>query len=593
MKKIKETISKIRKAVISDLPSQSAIKAIITYGTLISFGIYLYNILPSVYQDITNAIQNYWSYHGLKLAVLNFILQKPELLQPTIDSLFRCLIILIYAYVFYLVFRRHAIERILHIIIYSWNGAYVHWFSARDLANRHMRKSLRKYSHATYIGISHDKLADYLSKAAEDCDDFNIEVVNVYFSNEVIGKIFEYRDFKNTIIENRKRIAQKLTELYVRKKFRNLKSINFYMSTCREYLISGSYYGNSDNDMKETYRTLLTTNKAAEESITMKIKCKGYSTKSEIQKLLINECKDIYSKIKESSVCLGKFHPNLWDISAKNWNEFCVRNVLMTDEMKALISFSKSRKVSILNKNILDVACASGTTSLLLLDEKPASITLADRSPAMLSIAESNVRAKNTKIPVTYALCTIPPNPIDNIGLGEKKYDIIILHQVLPSLAQTTQQLTQLATWCYNTLNEDGAVLLAVHNTVLSDIAHPKNTDSFREMLSEKLVQRFGTCIRKNSTPSPFFNSDEIYKVFCGGVRFKSDKNKDCTTRTFPVEINCRKDLWLCPAVADSLIDITKVDQKIYSDIVDEVAKLNNDKQSPRIVKYWIFRKIK
>lgn len=508
-----------------------------------------------------------------------------------------CTLFLIFAYVFY---KAGILRRFTHILKNSWKNPYVVWFAKRNKAESDMIKSLKRYSYITFIGITNKQLDGYMRKCFNDersvC---KWKTIDIYFASDEVGVTYAGGEFLNRLKKSRQDIAMTLTSPRNRNFFPYLENVNFYQYTS-PIGFSGSFYGTSKDNLKVIYIVESTPGqKNINDAITIKIEDNGI--KQSTHMAVLNCYKTSLTHLSMHRNELGSFKYSPWDESAESWKSFCDISTIMKEEMNGLISVALKIIPTIEDLDIIDIACASGNTSKLLLNHNPKSLTIVDSSPRMIKQAK---KVLGNERKVCFALCKVPTFSRQNIDIEKKKFDIIVLHQALPALANDRDSLLNLAIWCYRILNDGGVVLLAAHNTTIAGIdPKPVYEDKFREALraiiekneSLKNILREPPSI---STPKPPIMSSRLIKEVFTNKR-NNNKHKGAgfslvhfETKEINVTMDDRLKMWRCPAVANSVIDVSKIDDETLQKLINETGeKVAGKDTKSRMVGYWVFKK--
>jgi SAM-dependent methyltransferase len=230
---------------------------------------------------------------------------------------------------------------------------------------------------------------------------------------------------------------------------------------------------------------------------------------------------------------------------------------------------------------VLDLGCASGETSRLLLKAGVRHLTVLDQSPQMVQMAKNNLEPSEL---VKFALCRVPSADRENIDLEGQRYELIVLHQGLPSLAKDVAELERLAHWCKGYSVSGGQLILAAHNTVVG-LGDNRWADPFRERLALLADQdaKLRSALRPARVP---FKREEIESAFeTAGFKLAS-----VCTLTIPLAMEERILMWQSPAVADSFIDVQEVGVEAVRTLVDKAAEaVRGAVTKERTVMYWKF----
>jgi len=545
--------------------------------------------------------------------------------------------------VHYLTKERKAFSRVFYTLKTAILGPYIRWYRQRDEASMHMFASMAKHKKAKFLGISHNQLEQYFKRAASLHSVFKTEEIDIYFASLKVGRLLEAgKIFDQNVARNKMRISSFL--LSNPEKFPHLKSIRFHMCK-RDNMVTGSYFGDEDNDFEVMYRVLLTSDQSASDSMTMKVHKLAFGISAPAHDALVKEINSTFGSAIEFAVPLGEFTPSEWNRSAEDWARLCSKSNVMRKSFQTMVEFACSNGVKWEGARVMDVACASGETSCLLLEKNIEMLTLVDSSPNMLRRAVDTVASvineKELNCTLSSALCYVPNRGSFELEFQEQKYDIIVLHQALPSVASTKSELKNLAEWCYSHLSETGCVVLTAHNTVVRDlesqhveygqaeeepaidlyrkelekqledintlskiVKDPQCLSWIRELCNKQskciaandydiaLRQAIKSSLHYNLEPMSIFECEDIINAFTNDIPFSFQN--DFFVSKINVDMDFRRSLWHCEAIARTAIDTSKLDMKQYIALVDSIIdRESKNATKPRYVGCWIFKKEK
>lgn len=88
---------------------------------------------------------------------------------------------------------------------------FVKWFVDREHSRPDMSRQLHNYSWLVFVGVSQRSLTTYLEEALSTKEEFPWSEVEVYFSSDQLGQIYEENDFLLNLKSSRQEIVKTLT----------------------------------------------------------------------------------------------------------------------------------------------------------------------------------------------------------------------------------------------------------------------------------------------------------------------------------------------------------------------------------------------
>lgn len=311
----------------------------------------------------------------------------------------------------------------------------------RDIfARPDMYDQWQRHASLVFIGLSQRSMAAYLSEALASGRTYPWTHITVYFASDELGSVFEEADFLPNLRRSRQDIAAELTSPARDEQLPFLKEVRFYQNHALVGY-SGSYFSRdtmSDPSVIYVVQSLPMRRGEAKRALTFRIAADGTERWNRAHQVVLRHYQEGLITIAKSRRSLGGFSPSIWDRSAADWSEFCRKSNVMQQEMQGLITFAGS----LTDQRVLDVGCGSGEVSGLLLDANAEWLTVLDSSPQMLQ--HSRMRLNN-RSNVTFALCRVPTLERENIDIEGQTFDLINLHQGIPAVAATSDELKAFA----------------------------------------------------------------------------------------------------------------------------------------------------
>lgn len=280
---------------------------------------------------------------------------------------------------------------------------------------------------------------------------------------------------------------------------------------------------------------------------------------------------------------MGEIAPSIWDISADAWEQFTSNCQAYLDSMRCLV---KQAGISS-GDSILDIGAGTGSTTDIIRDcVSDVRLTILDSSPQMLARAKRRFNHS-----AQYALCSVPGTPNERLVDITAKFDCIILHLALPSLASTPEDLTRIATWSRKWTKSGGKLALAAHNTAIRSpqSRYRPDIDPLRQALITAARVRGYEQYLKSSRSQPL-DPDSVMTAFTNACyRLIGQQGR----KDFKITMDDRIRMWTTPAVMNELLDLTMIPENERIAIIHDVATAVGGGDTPDInVTYWVFEAI-
>ncbi|MEI6757110.1 MAG: methyltransferase domain-containing protein [Chlorobium sp.] len=457
----------------------------------------------------------------------------------------------------------------------------VTWYLYRDQVKPIMLGTWKNYKYLIFVGITQESLKQYFEEVLANNQKYQWTHIDVYFACDQLGSIYRENSFLPTVKKARQEIATMLLSSSSKIQLPDLQKISFFQ--CKNPVgFTGSFYCKdlaSDPDKIYIVQSLAYSQYETKNALTFSIAADGSDALSSAHSIALYHYRYALKMISDSRVDLGKFEPSSrWNESVEAWQYFCQNSKLPKAEMSGLIEINRDI-CSFKGKHVLDLGCGSGETSILLLNEDLATLTVVDKSPQMLMRAKSYI---GEDARVTFALCSIPSFSLEDIDIKGKFFDVIVVHQGIPAIASTLDEVLTLANWARERLNNEGRLLFAIHDNALST-ANTNWNDPFRmELLS--IANNHSPQILRGSKPSLFLEDIERNVIQAG---FEMTQKKE---RDFHLTMEDRRLMWKTPAVLDSFFDLTKISVQEADDLAQLAFRRVGPTQTrPRKVTYISF----
>ncbi len=473
-------------------------------------------------------------------------------------------------------FIRRAIRRVAHIFE---PDPFIAWFVERDAALPDMQRVWKTKAYLGFVGLSHRSLPVYFANELSSNRSLPWQSIDIFFASTKVGTMYEGAEFESNMRHSRQLIAEELTTPGSKAQLSNLTQIRFQQMDTVGAEYTGSIYGPS-RENPETFYVVLSSpvpRGETKKALTFRVDRDGTETWNSAHRAVLEHYEGGFDRIQKHSTSLGTFRPSIWDQSAADWSIFCLNSQLMSEEMSGLIAFAGP----LIGKNVLDLGCGSGEMSKQLLRAGVSRLTALDQSAQMLRLARQQLGDASN---VHYALCSVPARGREDLDFAGQKFDLIVLHQVLPTIAANKTSLTALARWCLSYLTPGGTVVLAAHDSIV-ELERSTWVDPFRTQLNFLFNAHLHTT-EKFRRPEPKLRKKDIHDAFAdaGFLLDKFDRQAICNT------MSDRSRMWSVPAILDSFVDINLVGLDTARGLSRQAAEaVQSQETKDRIVGYWLF----
>jgi SAM-dependent methyltransferase len=451
----------------------------------------------------------------------------------------------------------------------------------RESSDRDMLSDLETAHRAIFIGVSHQKLAEYFETLlTSSTRPLNLETIDVCYASDDDGQLWEGARFAPNARESRFRVALTLLGPTFRAQLPRMKMIAFLQSKHHRTFGGCALIGARPSG--ETYYAnhyLPRLQTGTEDLLTFRFQ-DGESATNPLGELH-EAYRSAFKTVRDQAHTWDVLRPSLWDLSVDQWRGFaCVCNAHRAS-MQKLAQIARLRA----RDRVLDVGAATGDTSRLLLEISPrVALTVLDSSPAMLAASQETLGKD-----ASYALCTA-----GELGSGrtldlEGKFDAIVSHLALPALAGNESKLFDLCQWCERRLSGRGRVVLSCHNTAVETPASDfePRTDPLRTMLRRRAAQ-LGIQKHLRARITRPFRRSQIERSF---LRVGLEVADFCEQH-YQMTMSDRLLMWESPAVLDRFLDVRRVPKQTITRLLEFLREDVADLRTPdMIVKFWVFRK--
>ena len=473
-------------------------------------------------------------------------------------------------------FARRAIRRLAHMFE---PDPFIAWFVERDTALPDMQRIWKTQAYLGFVGLSHKSLETYLANELSSGRSLPWESIDIFFASDKAGAIYEGAEFTSNVRHNRQLIAAALTDPSNIGQLEGLRQVRFLQMDTVGPEYTGSVFGPSRENPEVFYVVLSSPVHRGEtkKALTFRVDRDGTEKWNPAHRAVLEHYRLGFGRIQKHSRSLGTFQPSMWDQSAADWSTFCENSALMSQEMSGLIGFAGQ----VTGKDVLDLGCGSGEMSKKLLRAGVSRLVALDQSPQMLGLAKQQLGDASN---VSYALCRVPTRDRENLDLEGQRFQMIVLHQVIPAIAFDKSTLIELARWCLLYLSPGGTVALAAHDAVV-ELDNRKWEDPYRAQLRALAIgnPRMAPKLR---TPRPKLRKEDIQDAFAD-AGFKLDNFNVGTLRNTMAE---RALMWSVPAVLDSFVDVNYIGLDEARALSRQAAELVKGQETKdRIVGYWLF----
>lgn len=430
-------------------------------------------------------------------------------------------------------------------------------FPERESAERRMISDMIKSAELNYVGITHDKMTEFLDSAVKEGEELYWESINFYFPAAKYGLCWD-EGFNEKMNLNILKISNYLMSRDVKDKLKTLKEVNFYLNACG-FNIGGSFFRyRNKKHSKNTNKEHPNKSKYSYNVIYDVMQIVGRGQRQEHAKTIrlnhrfhkefFQRLEGTFEEIKKGATLLYRIDaskPDLWNQSAASWDDYeGGSSSPHAQSMRYMLNEINKSK----GQSILSLGAGTGKMEKLLISGNgyDGFIGLADKSYTMLNKAYD--RMKNDKN-VSYALIDLAVKDWPLYGaLAGRKYDYILMHFSLHNFISEEQSLSDFAGRLKELLAYNGKTVVAIHD-------HVYDSADENELLRSRITKFAGShdiglkhadkTISLYDLKSEFFNN--------GLLAVKE------TERPIARNIGERVMMWKVDAILDTAINVAEL----------------------------------
>lgn len=467
------------------------------------------------------------------------------------------------------------------------------FFLSRFDAEPNMKRDMLTASRLVFLGISNVSLSAYIEEVIgllKDGEALPWKHLHVHFASQAIGETWEGGAFNENRTKAILAVWEALRRAYMEGCLPHLVAVTFWISHDSGYF-SGSLFRRPEDEHLAEFKypiiyvvfAVPAPKADAKSSSTLRLTSAGTAKAREFHETYNRAYLNIVNTSRILAQCeIG----DVWDNSADAWYNFQCRYDVYRKAMKRLIEWAGIAST----QHVLDVGCATGQASVPLANRvADGSLTLLDSSPEMIRMAQTQedlCEHGNVRFVVTDVRTELDLAPR---GSG---FDVVVLHFSLQWMIRPDFSLSDLAAVLNRVLTSDGEVLIAVHNSVLSD-------DEF--LFAEDWVDPLRVSLRARATDhgfivreadaTPRLSETEIFGAFTNAGFALSGRTVESFERTMADRVQ----MWRVPAVLDSFLEVHGhgVEQinELLDCVLDDVCGSVPRTTPPTKVLYLKFRK--
>lgn len=414
----------------------------------------------------------------------------------------------------------------------------------------------------SFFGSAMTDLSNFLRRSTDQQGGAKFETFYVYFSNLDDGKIWQGNKFRPNVLESLKNLSHFISEaetLSVRNNFVIKSYIQSHHSTYAGCCINNgivyvvNYVAGKDINRKD--------------GITFRL---HHNNSGEIERKLYKEYSDSHKQIREKAIPFARLSGSVWDNSVIQWNNFISQSEAYRKNMRNVIL-----SLNLVNGlNVLEIACGNGVFGKLIQKEgHDLNLFLTDNSGKMLKACEHNLNHNKTKI--------LYFDPVENaynwnMFFPENiKFDRIVSHLSFPFPEMDDDDFERLIDFLYSSLNDNGLVVISVHNTTVSidNDTYSKESDDFRLTLISKFKSQFGRkAIRKIESKKIM---EKEFSAFFAKKGFNVVGRK---SYEYNFTMHDRVRMWSTPSILNSMFDLTRCNLSKVRKIMNEMSGIYGDR---------------
>ena len=457
-------------------------------------------------------------------------------------------------------------------------------FTLREDAKLSMIRDLRNSKAIYFIGISHEKLSQYLEQLIDEAKMSNkklyLNELHVCFARNEVGATWEPNNFRKSIVKYVTEITIFLAQEDIKSIFPYLKTVSFYQDVYMSYF-GGCHilYADKNPILYVVYYLPGPAKKAnTVDSFTSKL---TYTRGRKFN--LYNRYKSSYDYVFNHAKSLYHYRLGLdpWDESVRQWEEFEIRHRVYEKIMRDFLDF-----IDVSGDNsVLDLGCGTGRMSLLIAEKlDDGRMLLLDKSPRMISKSIENFRKVNKSVDFIIADATKESNLYGHFS--NEKFDKIICHF---SFHLFLSQEFSIGNFCHlwkRHLNDNGEMSICIHNSIVnceSEEGHMPWVDPLREAIKE-----FAVTTQLDYTHNrPMLTIDEIINQFAISGFVLVDRD----VKEYERSMNDRLDMWKAPGIFKSALNIDTDRYADYYEFINTLyERLSGEGTKPTTTVFLKFR---
>ena len=453
------------------------------------------------------------------------------------------------------------------------------WLS-RDDATPSMEWDMSSASDMVFLGISNTSLAAYIHEVISNAQGtLPWRQIDVYFAEESVGRIWEGSGFIDIRTESMLGIWHVLREATSRiapgrltVMLPDLERVTFRIGSGENYFNGSLFRYPSDAFMPEdVYSNIYvvfsmpTPPSDAKKSATIRLS----SNTGDLVTARYHESftKAYESVLTASPVLLTRSPRDIWDDSAGAWYNFEAhaqspgsRGSIYLKSMAELASFAKLP----FDASVVDIGAGTGQASSILADAIPSGkLTMLDSSPEMVRIAK---RVLQSRTNVQHVIGDVERGL--NACTPPEGFGAAVVHFSLQWIVGDGYSLNKFAGDLNRSLAPGGQVILAIHNTALTDDSfayYAKENDPLRNALAEAARVR-GYCVIEDGATS-VFSEQEVRTAFRSACFKYGGRKVFSLART----MKDRLLMWRTPAILRCIVSDRLTEPQI-AELLDAVS---------------------
>lgn len=445
-------------------------------------------------------------------------------------------------------------------------------FIERESAERRMINDMARSKELNFVGITHDKMTEYLGGALAAEKELHWETINFYFPTPEYGLCWD-RNFNNKMSLNILKISNYLMNNNI-ERLGTLKEVNFYLNQCG-FNIGGSFFkfknSGSYNVIYDVMQ-IISTDKKQEHAKTIRLNHRFH-------KQFFKRLEEMFEEIKRGSQLLYSINAgkkDLWNQSAYSWDNYERDNTSPhSQSMHHMLN-----ELYITNDlNILSLGAGTGKMEKLLKSGFNFSgfLGLVDKSYTMLYKAYERMKKDKN---VSYALIDLADREWQLYGaLAGRKYDYILIHFSLHNFISNEQSLGDFAGRLKEILAYNGKIVVAIHDHVYDLFDENEMLrNKIKSFADDKKIGRHGKnkFVSLNDLKSGFFDN---------GLKVIRE-----TEQVIARNIRERVTMWKVEAILDTVVDVDELNgRKLKDALFKELDAMRSGYSKPMAVRYITF----